>query len=172
MAELKADKTAYTINNDGTLEKWYVERVLYEGQVILRKQPRSKWHDTIRGFKPEDVFATAKEAKAALREKAIPAYVVEMMKRSFFYYETAFVDKEIAEWCAAGYTIAIKKATPYKRAEALCNEAARLQKWVNRQRGGDCRIIKLPKETTNGDQYAIVTIFDPVMKRLEKYIHP
>lgn len=69
MAELKADKVAYTINKDGTLEKWYVERVLYEGQVILRKQPCPKWHDIIRGFKPEDVFATAKEAKAVQKEK-------------------------------------------------------------------------------------------------------
>lgn len=71
MAELKADKVAYTINKDGTLEKWYVERVFYEGQVILRKQARPKWHDIIRGFKPEDVFATAKEAKAALRKNKL-----------------------------------------------------------------------------------------------------
>ena len=71
MTKLKADKVAYTINKDGTLEKWYVERVLYEGQVLLRKQTRPKWHDIIRGFKPEDVFATAKEAKAALKKREL-----------------------------------------------------------------------------------------------------
>lgn len=170
MSELKADKRAYTINNDGTLEKWYVERPIYEGQVILRKQPRPRWHDIVRGFKPEDVYATMKEAKAALREKAIPAYVVEMMKRSHYYYEFERHGADVARWCAAGYTIAIKKATPYTYAETFCKEVERLQKWVNKQDGGDCRIIKLPKETKHRDQYAIVTIFDPVMQRIEKYI--
>lgn len=175
MAELKADKAAYTINNDGTLEKWYVERPFYEGQVILRKQPRPRWHDIFRGFKPEDVYATFKDAKAALKAKTkteLPKYVIDMMKRSFYYYNFDMLNADAAESCAEGYTIVIKKATPYKRAETLCKEVERLQKWVNRQSGGDCRIIKLPEETTNGDQYAIVTIFDPVMKRLEKYIHP
>ena len=145
---------------DQSITRCYIINVIKRGETSKRKETKIM------------TVTTYVINEGTKRKKAIPAYVVEMMKRSFFYYETAFVDKEIAEWCAAGYTIAIKKATPYKRAETLCKEVERLQKWVNKQNGGDCRIIKLPKETTNGDQYAIVTIFDPVMKRLEKYIHP
>ena len=98
----------------------------------------------------------------------IPKYVKEMMGRSSFYY--CFDGKD--ERCAAGYTVAIKKATPYTYAETLFTECERLKKWVERQPGGICHIISTPKRTTHGDQLAIVTIFDPVMKHLEKYIHP
>lgn len=100
----------------------------------------------------------------------LPKYVVNVMKRSFYCYEFELHGADVARWCAAGYTVAIKKESPYTYAETLCKEVERLQKWVNKQDGGDCRIISLPKRTIHGDQYAIVTIFDPVMKHLEKYI--
>lgn len=98
----------------------------------------------------------------------IPKYIVEIMKRSYYYYDR--VSKE--EDYAAGYTVAIKKATPYTRIDTFKREIEHLQKWVNKQTGGDCRILSIPKKTHYGDQVAIVTIFDPIMKYIEQYIHP
>lgn len=97
----------------------------------------------------------------------IPKYVQELMARSYYY----FYDFGILDKCyAAGYTIAIEKATPYTRASTLKAEVERLKKWVERQPGGECCIISCPRKTKYSDQAAIVTIFDPVMQYIEKYI--
>lgn len=98
----------------------------------------------------------------------IPKYVQELMERSYFYYDFKTGDDR----CGAGYTIAIKKRTAYTRADTLAAEAQRLKNWVERQTGGECIIIRTPTKTTHGDQIAIVTIWDPVMKHIEGYIHP
>jgi hypothetical protein len=98
----------------------------------------------------------------------IPKYVQEMMERSYFYYNFKAED----ERCGAGYTIAIKKRSAYTMANTLAAEVQRLKNWVERQTGGECIIIRIPTKTTHGDQIAIVTIWDPVMQHIEKYIHP
>lgn len=98
----------------------------------------------------------------------IPKYVIDLMDRASYYYSFDVKD----ERCGAGYTIAIRKATPYSYADTLRAECERLKKWVERQTGGTCFIISTPERTTHGDQLAIVTIFDPVMQKIEKYIHP
>lgn len=100
--------------------------------------------------------------------REVPKYVQELMERSYYYY--GFDTKN--ERCGAGYTIAIKKATPYSYASTLKNEIERLKRWVERQPGGECNIISCPQKTTHGTQIAIVTIFDPVMQQIEKLIHP
>lgn len=69
MTELVAGKRAYTLNNDGTIEDWYVERPYYQEQVILRKKPTPCWYDTIRGFAPQNVYPTQRAAKAALKAR-------------------------------------------------------------------------------------------------------
>lgn len=96
----------------------------------------------------------------------IPKYVIELMKRSQYYYDRVSNEEDYA----AGYTVAIAKATPYTHIKSFRNEIEHLQAWVNRQTGGDCRIIHLPKKTHYCNQLAIVTIFDPVMKHIEQYI--
>lgn len=96
----------------------------------------------------------------------IPKYIQEMMSRSRF--ALGYGD--------AGYTIEIVKATPYARVNTLRAEVERLQLWVNRQLPEDeigvptMVINRVPKVTHYCNQYAIVTIFDPIMKELEKYI--
>lgn len=57
------DKAVYTINIDGTVEKWYLEKVLYEeSKCFLRKLARPKYHDVRRFFPLSAVFATRREA--------------------------------------------------------------------------------------------------------------
>ena len=91
------------------------------------------------------------------------------MKRSHYYFDFNINDDR----CAAGYTIAIKKATPQTQAKTFSNEVIRLKKWVERQNGGECHIIHIPIKTHyKSTQIAIVTIFDPVMKYIECFIHP
>lgn len=99
----------------------------------------------------------------------IPAYIKELMERSYYYYD---FDPHDAR-CAAGYTIAVAKRTAYTKVETLKREVERLKKWVERQQGGECHIIYCPTRTHYiSSQYAFVTIFDPVMKHIESYIHP
>lgn len=98
-----------------------------------------------------------------------PKYVIDIMERSHYYFAFKKDDKR----CAAGYTIAVKKATPYTQIKTFESELTRLKKWVDRQEGGECHIIHMPTKTHyKSTQIAIVTIFDPVMQHLERFIHP
>ena len=98
----------------------------------------------------------------------IPKYVVEIMKRSRYCY---IYPKSRAEDCSPGYTVTIKKATPYTNAKTFRNELERLKRWVERQDGGNMQIIFCPSVTHHNDQTAIITIWDPVMKYIEQYIN-
>lgn len=69
---------------------------------------------------------------------------------------------------AVGYTISIRKRSDYQTAKTFRAEIERLQKWVNRQPGGNCKILLVPKETHHCKQTAVVTIYDPIMLQLEK----
>lgn len=76
----------------------------------------------------------------------------------------------------AGYTIRIYKSTPYSKVSTLKAEVERLQKWVERMMPEDnlgvptMIVNSIPTKTHYCDQYAVVTIFDPIMQRIEKYI--
>ena len=93
----------------------------------------------------------------------IPEYVKNLMERARYDYDTS------GEKCAVGYTIKIDKRTPYVKAETLRAEILQLAAWVKRQ-GGEIDIHTLPSETRIDWQPAIVTIYDPIMQHLEKYI--
>ena len=57
----------YTINADGTLEKWFLEKELPErGETALRKTPTLKWNCSMKIFPSDRVRSTYKEAKAEL----------------------------------------------------------------------------------------------------------
>ena len=96
----------------------------------------------------------------------IPKYVQDLMKRAKF--AIGYGDP--------GYTLEITKETPYTHASTLDTEIKRLEKWVKRVMPEDdldvptMIVNKIPKKTHYCNQYAIVTIYDPVMKELEKYI--
>ena len=63
------DKPVYTKNNDGTVEKWYLEKILYEeGECFLRKSAHPKYHDVRRFFPISAVFETRQKAIWAVTE--------------------------------------------------------------------------------------------------------
>ena len=55
--------TRYTINLDGTLEKWYLE---HDGG----KTPRPKWNCGMKEFPAAEVFPDYKTARAALKSRS------------------------------------------------------------------------------------------------------
>lgn len=93
----------------------------------------------------------------------VPNYVINLMSRARYDYDTK------GEKCAVGYTIKIDKHSCYAYASTLQAEIEKLVAWVKRQ-GGEIEIIDIPKETRIAWQPATVTIYDPVMQHLEKYI--
>lgn len=102
----------------------------------------------------------------------IPKYVIDLMSRARYNY-TASGDNY-----AAGYTIDIAKYSHYETVQAFKKEIDRLIRWANRQGFATpdldimtAYILSVPNKTKHKSmQYATVTIFDPVMKHIEKYI--
>lgn len=92
----------------------------------------------------------------------IPQYIQNMLKRAEYTYSV------IAE---PGYTIRISKESHYTQAGTFRAEINRLCNWVNRQPGGEAHLLDCPTTTSHKQmQYATVTIYDPIMKHLEKFI--
>lgn len=61
--------TRYTINRDGTLEKWYMEHD--DGEIIyLRKTPHPKWNCGMKEFPAAEVFPDYKTARDAIKARA------------------------------------------------------------------------------------------------------
>ena len=95
----------------------------------------------------------------------VPKYILDILSRS-----------EMARGIGdPGYTILVHKATPYTRVCTLQEEINRMVKWCNRQvsQMEDCptaKVNKMPHVTHYCDQVAIVTIYDPIMLKLESYI--
>ena len=99
----------------------------------------------------------------------IPKYVIEMMQRSSYNYDYR-IHNSYPEKYAVGYTINIVKESPYQYVSTFKKEIDRLKKWVERQQGGEMQILEMPSKTHYCKQIAIVSIFDPVMQHIEKYI--
>jgi hypothetical protein len=96
----------------------------------------------------------------------VPAYVRELIERAVYNYNSKSPDYSV------GYTIDIEKRSDYGWVSYLADEIERLKKWVERQPGGEMVVIDVPKETRLRRQTATVTIFDPVMQHIEKFIPP
>ena len=97
----------------------------------------------------------------------IPNYIIALLNRSEYFY---------GDLGSAGYTLKIHKATPYTHMATLKSEVDRLIKWANKQfpTYPEAPTAKLEcglGRTMYCDQSAIVTIYDPVMKHIEQYIH-
>lgn len=98
----------------------------------------------------------------------VPAYVKELMERSRYDFDFS------RRWenCGAGYTVKIRKRSAYSQIDTLRKECERLIKWANKIGGdGTAYIIDMPAKTRHVNQAAVVTIFDPVMQHIEKYIN-
>lgn len=100
----------------------------------------------------------------------IPKYVQDILARSKYEFNRC-TDHE---WYAPGYTIRISKATAYTYADTFRAEVERLVKWANRVTGVDgleiAFVLDVPTETHHRNQTAVVSIFDPVMQKIEQYI--
>ena len=97
----------------------------------------------------------------------IPKYVIGLMERS--RYEFDFCTKHPNY--GPGYTISIVKGTEYQQIDTLKQEVERLIKWANRAAGCETAyLLSIPSITHYRKQYAVVTIFDPVMQKIESYI--
>ena len=99
----------------------------------------------------------------------MPKYVKEMMSRASFCFTQSFA--------IPGYTISIRKSTEYTSCQTLKQEVERLAKWVrkecNRRKldfGMTMVVNSIPESTHYCKQYAYVTIYDPIMMDLEKFI--
>ncbi len=93
----------------------------------------------------------------------VPKFAQEMMSRSRF-------DRSFRNPASEpGYTILIRKSTPYARAATLRAECERLVAWAKRNYA-DAEILECPKDTHYCNQVALVTITDPVMQKLEIFL--
>jgi len=95
----------------------------------------------------------------------IPKFVQEIMERSKF----ALGEGD------PGYTIEVRKETPYTYADTFQREIERLVAWANRvvphiEDVPNAIINRVPTKTRHEFQYATVTIYDPIMQQIEKYI--
>ena len=95
----------------------------------------------------------------------VPKFVQGIMERSKF----ALGEGD------PGYTIIIRKETPYTYADTFQREIERLVAWANRVVPHDedvpnAIINRTPNKTHHHVQYATVTIYDPIMQQIEKYI--
>lgn len=97
----------------------------------------------------------------------IPKYVIELMERSRYEYDFCTKDPNYA----VGYTLSIRKGSEYQQVDTLRKEMERLCSWANRAAGVETAfLLHVPKKTHYTKQAAIVTIFDPVMQKIEQYI--
>ncbi len=97
----------------------------------------------------------------------IPKYVQELMGRSCYEYYRCTNDPNYG----VGYTIRISKRSEYGYVETLKDEVEQLVKWANRVAGVEIAyVLDVPTETHYRKQSAVVTIFDPVMQKIEQYI--
>ena len=103
--------------------------------------------------------------------KKIPKYIQEIMERAQYNFDSKLANP--------GYTVDIVKRSHYEWISTFQEEIDRLVQWVNANCGYcdteevPCiEVLYIPKETQHKRlQYATVTIYDPVMKYLEKYIN-
>lgn len=96
----------------------------------------------------------------------IPKYIQELMGRSSY----EFITFRNHENFSTGYTIKIAKYSAYEQIDTLRKEVERLCNWANRVAADTAHILYIPTATRHRDQYAVVTIFDPVMQKIERYI--
>lgn len=96
----------------------------------------------------------------------IPKYVDDLLSRSEFEFDFCKSNKDYA----AGYTIRIRKRSAYQLVGTFNEEIERLVKWANRQVEETAYILEQPVKTHYCGQFAIVTIFDPIMQKIEHLI--
>ena len=91
-----------------------------------------------------------------------PQYVITPLKKAKYYF---------GKDCCAGYSIKIYKRTRYEYASTLRSRCDKIITWCNKQVACSAEMVFCPSETRYDNQFAVITIYDPVMLYLEKYIN-
>lgn len=90
-----------------------------------------------------------------------PQYVSNALKRAEFYFGKDGV---------VGYSIKIFKHTRMEYASTLRNRCSQIITWCNKQIPCSAEMVSCPKETHYTEQFAVITIYDPMMLHLEQFI--
>lgn len=102
-----------------------------------------------------------------LNPKDVPVYVREILSRSGFEFDYLTTHPDFVQ----GYTIYVRKRTPYTQARTFRQEISQLCAWANRTAGARvAKVLHCPDITHYCDQFAHITILDPVMLQIEDYI--
>ena len=98
------------------------------------------------------------------KKPVIPKYVRELLSRAEYAYSPE---------SEPGYSLKIHKRTKYANVSSLKKEVERFCAWADRNtpEGLDKSVILcVPIKSYYSDQIAIVTVYDPVMRQIEKFI--
>lgn len=102
-----------------------------------------------------------------LSPKKVPQYIREVLSRSGYEFDYLTTHPDFNR----GFTLHIRKRTPYTSAHAFRREVEGFCRWADRTAHAPVsRIIHVPDATHHCDQFAYVTILDPVMLQIEDYI--
>ena len=102
----------------------------------------------------------------SLWNKRIPKHVVETLKGHAEYCFSAPEGKQIT----AGYTIRIWPRNKSQSALELSKEVGEVLAWARRNcKYVTCEVLHRPARRRS-ERYAIVTIFDPVMHKIEHLV--
>lgn len=108
----------------------------------------------------------------------IPTYVKRMLKRASFAIET----NRFQDGYDPSYTIIIPKHSIYAQTATLKAEVEKTVEWAKRMMYGwenretnwklcpNIVVRHIPTETHYCKQYAVIDIYDPIMKRVEHLI--
>lgn len=97
----------------------------------------------------------------------IPKYVIDILQRSEYDFDLCRNHLNYA----VGYTLSIKKYSHYQTAETFKSEVERFVSWCNKKYHNIACTLEVPNKTQHRQmQYAVVTVYDPMMKDIEKYI--
>ena len=106
-----------------------------------------------------------------------PLYIQNLLSRCEWAVEAGRLPKG----CDPGYTLLLHKRSAYALAKTLAKEADALKGWAEREMLKLCPyydndadpiavVNHCPGETRYRDQWAVITIWDPLMKHIEKFI--
>ncbi len=107
-----------------------------------------------------------------------PSYIKRLLARCEWAVETGRLPKG----CDPGYTLLLHKRSVYSHADTLRKEAGLLVAWCRRRMAIHARYIsqeeadkvafihESPKQTSIGDQSAVIVIWDPVLQMVEKHV--
>lgn len=96
----------------------------------------------------------------------IPNYILNILSRAEYNFDFCTKNENYAN----GYTICITKSTEYTRISTFNKEIIRLVNWVNKQVPNTAFVLYIPNKTKYTKQFTVVTIFDPVMQKIENFI--